>query len=415
MSVLRITSRILVGIIFVFSGFVKAVDPLGSAYKFIDYFIAFRLEFLQSLAFPLALFLIAAEFIIGVSVLTGFKCEIGAWGVLIFMSLFTPLTLILAIFDPVEDCGCFGDAIVLTNWQTFFKNIVLMVFVIFIFLSRKKYQIIYPARVEISILTIIMLAFLSFSIYSYYHLPFIDFRPYSIGTNIPENMGIPEGAPMDEYETILVYEKDGVKKEFTSENFPWQDTTWKFISQKSNLISEGYIPPIHDFNIIDSEGNEITDLVLSDNNYSFLMISYSLSGANQKGLNTANNIALYCSQYDYDFYFLTASTSSEIDILLNTMDLNFDFYFTDETTLKTIIRSNPGLVLLKNGVILGKWHYNDFPETKEIQEDLLSGLLTDYRRSNEFSKSLNLLLIFFLALSLFSIIRKHFFNRYKSD
>ena len=139
MRTLRITSRILLGIIFVFSGFVKVVDPLGSAYKFIDYFVAFRLEFLEPEAFPLAIFLIAAEFIIGISLLTGIKIEIGAWGVMFFMLIFTPLTLVLAIFNPVADCGCFGDAIVLTNWQTFFKNFVLMVFVVFVFLSRKKY------------------------------------------------------------------------------------------------------------------------------------------------------------------------------------------------------------------------------------------------------------------------------------
>ncbi|MQY77756.1 MAG: DoxX family membrane protein [Bacteroidetes bacterium] len=415
MRILRITSRILLGIVFVFSGFVKVVDPLGSAYKFIDYFVAFRLEFLEPVAFPLAVFLIAAEFIIGISLLTGFKIEMGTWGVMIFMSVFTPLTLVLAIFNPVEDCGCFGDAIVLTNWQTFYKNLVLMVFVVFAFISRKKYQIVYPANVEMTILSVILLVFVAFSIYSYYHLPLIDFRPYNVGTYIPEKMEIPEGAPQDEYKTILIYEKDGIKKEFTIEDYPWQDTTWKFVDQKSYLIKEGYLPAIHDFDIIDSEGYEITDLVLSDENYSFLMVSYNLSDANQKGLKAANEIALYCNQYGYNFYCLTASSSPEIEVLSNTMSLNFDFFFTDETTLKTIIRSNPGLVLLKDGIIVGKWHYNDFTETEEMKGNYLSGLLTNYRKRYEFSKSLNLFLILFLALSLFNITRKRFFNRHKSD
>ena len=413
MSVLRITSRILLGIVFVFSGFVKVVDPLGSAYKFVDYFVAFRLEFLEPVAFPLAVFLIAAEFIIGISLLTGFKIEMGAWGVMIFMSVFTLLTLVLAIFNPVEDCGCFGDAIVLTNWETFYKNLVLMVFVVFVFISRKKYQIVFPANVEMTILSVILLVFVAFSIYSYYHLPLIDFRPYNVGTYIPEKMEIPEGAPQDEYKTILIYEKDGIKKEFTIEDYPWQDTTWKFVDQKSYLIKEGYLPAIHDFDIIDSEGYEITDLVLSDENYSFLMISYSLSGANQNGLNKANDIALYCNQYNLNFYCLTASTSSEIDVMSNTMDLNFDFFFTDETTLKTVIRSNPGLVLLKDGIIVGKWHYNDFTETEEMKGNYLSGLLTNYRKRYEFSKSLNLFLTLFLALYLFEITRKSLNNRLK--
>ncbi len=411
MSVLRITSRILLGIVFVFSGFVKVFDPLGSAYKFVDYFVAFRLEFLEPVAFPLAVFLIVTEFIIGISLLTGFKIEMGAWGVMIFMSVFTPLTLVLAIFNPVEDCGCFGDAIVLTNWQTFYKNLVLMVFVVFVFISRKKYRIVYSARVEISILAVILFASIALSMYCFYHLPFIDFRPYNVGTYIPEKMEIPEGAPLDEYETILIYEKDGIKKEFTLEDFPWQDTTWKFVDQKSYLIKEGYLPPIHDFDIIDSEGYDVTDLVLSDENYSFLMVSYNLSDANQKGLKAANEIALYCNQYGYNFYCLTASISSEIEVLSNTMNLNFDFFFTDETTLKTIIRSNPGLVLLKEGIVIGKWHYNDFPEVWEIQKNLLSSLLSNYRKRNEFSGSLNLFLTFFLALCLFEITRKSLNNR----
>ncbi len=413
MSILRITSRILLGIVFVFSGFVKAVDPLGSAYKFIDYFVAFRLEFLEPVAFPLAVFLIAAEFIIGISLLTGFKIEMGTWGVMFFMLVFTPLTFILAIFNPVEDCGCFGDAIVLTNWQTFYKNLVLMVFVVFVFISRKKYQIVYTANVEMTILSVVLLVFVAFSIYSYYHLPLIDFRPYNVGTYIPEKMEIPEGAPQDEYKTILIYEKDGIKKEFTIEDYPWQDTTWKFVDQKSYLIKEGYLPAIHDFDIIDSEGYEITDLVLSDENYSFLMVSYNLSDANQKGLNAANEIALYGNQYGYNFYCLTASSSPEIEALSNTMSLNFDFFFTDETTLKTIIRSNPGLVLLKEGIVIGKWHYNDFPEVWEIQKNLLSSLLSNYRKRNEFSGSLNLFLTLFLALCLFEITWKSRNNRLK--
>ncbi len=413
MSVLRITSRILLGIVFVFSGFVKAVDPLGSTYKFIDYFVAFRLEVLEPVAFPLAVFFLAAEFIIGISLLTGFKIEMGAWGVMFFMLAFTPLTFILAIFNPVEDCGCFGDAIVLTNWQTFYKNLVLMVFVVFVFISRKKYQIVYTANVEMTLLSVILLVFVAFSIYSYYHLPIIDFRPYNVGTYIPEKMEIPEGAPQDEYETILIYEKDGINKKFTTEDYPWQDTTWKFVDQKSYLIKEGYLKAIHDFDIIDSEGYEITDLVLSNENYSFLMVSYNLSDANQKGFNTVNEIALYCNQNNLNFYCLTASTSSEIDVMSNTMDLNFNFYYTDETTLKTIIRSNPGLVLLKEGIIIGKWHYKDFPEAWEKQENLLSSLLSNYRKRNEFSKSLNLFLTLFLALCLFEITWKSLNNRLK--
>ena len=402
---LIILLRIVTGAVFIFSGFVKGIDLQGSAIKFDDYFVAFGMDFLIPASLPLAIFLVSTEFIIGISLLFGFRTYWGTWGVLIFMSAFTPLTLILALFNPVSDCGCFGDAIVLTNWQTFWKNFVLMIMVLIIFYHRKKYKPVYPAITEWSILVVIFVLFTGFSLYNYRHLPMIDFRPYNTGTNIPEKMYIPANAPVDEYETILTYEKDGIRKEFDLENYPWQDSTWSFVEQKSILIKEGYKPPIHGFIISTQDGNGITDLVLSDEGYSFILVSSDLAKANKEALQKLDTLSLYCNQTGIKFYSLSSSIYSEIEQINTSQQLSLDFYITDETTLKTIIRSNPGLLLLKEGVILAKWHYNDLPEIEELSQPVLSMVIKKARKRHERTSAIISILVLFLGVSMFEITR----------
>ena len=233
----------------------------------------------------------------------------------------------------------------------------------------------------------------------------IDFRPYNAGTNIPEKMYIPADAPVDEYETILIYEKDGIKKEFDLENYPWQDSTWSFVEQKSILIKEGYIPPIHDFTIFTPDGNGITDLVLSDEAYSFILVSADLAKANKEALQKLDTLFLYCNQTGINFYSLSSSIYSEIEQIKTSQQLSLNFYITDETTLKTIIRSNPGLLLLKEGVILAKWHYNDLPEIEELSQPLLSMVITKARKRHERTLAIFSILVIFLGISVFEITR----------
>ena len=397
--------RIVIGAVFIFSSFVKGIDLQGSAIKFDDYFVAFGMDFLIPASFTLAIFLVSTEFIIGISLLFGFRTYWGAWGVLIFMSAFTPLTLILALFNPVSDCGCFGDAIVLTNWQTFWKNVVLMIMMLVIFYYRKKFKPVYPATTEWAILVVIFVLFTGFSLYNYRHLPMIDFRPYNTGTNIPEKMYMPVNAPVDEYETILIYEKDGIRKEFDLENYPWRDSTWSFVEQKSVLIKEGYKPPIHDFTISTQDGNGITDLVLSDEGYSFILVSSDLAKANKEALQKLDTLSLYCNQAGIKFYSLSSSIYSEIEQIKTSQQLSLDFYITDETTLKTIIRSNPGLLLLKEGIILAKWHYNDLPEIEELSQPVLFTVITKARKRHERTSAIISILILFLGVSMFEITR----------
>ncbi len=382
MKTLRLIARIIIGSVFIFSGFVKGVDLTGSAIKFHDYFQAFHLDFLHFSSLPLAIIFPATEFLIGISLLFALKPKTGAWGVFLFMLFFTPLTLILALFNPVKDCGCFGDALVLTNWQTFLKNLFLLTLAIFLFLQRKHLTGRLEAGSQWALLGFYLLTFTGFSLYSYNHLPLIDFRPYKTGTNIREKTRIPEGAPRDEYKTTLIYEKDGIRKEFTLDNFPWQDSTWKFINQESILVKKGYVPPIHDFSIIQPDGTDITDRILSDPGYTFLLVSPDLSKANKKGLQRAYALSLFAADQGDHFYVITSSGKELMDKLENE-GFSFIYGNTDETTCKTIIRSNPGLLLITEGTILGKWHYHDIPQPAHFSSDILSLQLSGMQKKSD--------------------------------
>jgi uncharacterized membrane protein YphA (DoxX/SURF4 family) len=383
MKVLIGISRIITGVVFIFSGFVKAVDPLGSTYKFSDYFIAFHIQFLEPFALPLAIILSSIEFLVGISMLLGYRYRMASWVLLIFMSFFTILTFILALTNPVSDCGCFGDAIIMTNWQTFIKNIILLPFVILIFIFRKRVVPLHPDITEWIYISIFALLIVIFQIRTLRHLPLLDFRPYSIGTHIPDKMVIPDGAQTDEYETYLYYEKDGQIREFNEDNFPWQDSTWKFVDSKHILVRKGYEPPIHDLTIVDENGNDHTEAILNDPNYIMLLISYNLPLADKEGLKMADDLAASCYNNNCSFYCMTASSRNEIEEISHALDLNFDFYSTDEIVLKTIIRSNPGLVLLKEGTILGKWPYRDYPDLVNAGGNYLSYSLDHASRNEE--------------------------------
>jgi uncharacterized membrane protein YphA (DoxX/SURF4 family) len=371
MEILRLIARILIGIVFVFSGFVKAIDPLGSTYKFTDYFNAFGMGFMSPIALPLAILLSSAELLMGVSLLLGYRMKVTSWAVILFMSFFTILTFILALTNPVTDCGCFGDALKLTNWQTFGKNIVLMVFVLIIFLGRKKYMDITRPFTEWFVLGLFLAGSFLLSVYCINHLPLLDFRPFSKGANIPAGMGVPKNAPADIYQTKLLYKNKATGKQeiFSIEHLP-DDSLWQFVSQESKLISKGYEPPIHDFSITSPTGQDITDKVLKNPGYTFLLISYNLNKANQKGLLKADKINKIAQSIDnVDFYALTASISTDASKIMNNLKLGYNFYNVDEVVLKTMIRSNPGLLLIKNGTVLANWHYNDIPEPADFGPD----------------------------------------------
>lgn len=359
-------SRLLGGLVFIFSGFVKGVDPVGSQIKFGDYLTAAGINLPDNILLIAAMILCATEFLIGVSLLTGYFYRAGVILYFLFMVLFTPLTFILAIYNPVSDCGCFGDAIVLTNWETFYKNLFLMAFGIILLLTRKKIR---PDIAEISSLSVIVpiaLLFVVFMIYNVRHLPIIDFRPYKTGVNIRESMAVPADAPHDKYHITLIYEKDGQQIEFSLSDYPADDTTWKFIDQKSILISKGYEPPVRDFLISNTDGQDITDLILYDPGYSLLMISQNLGKADPEDLDRGFIRGFNSLQNNISFYVLTSSTSDEIARFQN----GLRFCTGDATLLKTIVRSNPGYLLLKDGAIIAKWAPSDMPREEWFGTDM---------------------------------------------
>lgn len=371
-DIVLLICRILFGGTFVFSSFVKAVDPLGTAYKIGDYLDAFGISFggVETFALCSAFALIMIEFLIGFNLLLGIGLKPTKWLAALFMLVMTPLTLYLAIANPVSDCGCFGDAVVLTNWQTFYKNLILDAILILIFaFSGRHHEWLQP--LPAFVLSLLgMAAIFGVEMSCYRHLPWIDFRPYKVGNNIAELMEIPEGAPMDEYEISFVYEKDGEQREFSLSDYPAGDSSWVFVEQKSTLIKQGYVPPIHDFTLQIPGTGDITDLLLENEGYTLLVVSTKLEKADEGCQKRINQIAADCIERGIPVYGMTASPEAEAEYFKLRHGAPYPIGQTDEITLKTIVRSNPGLVLIKGATVMAKWHYNDLPTDEEFGEEI---------------------------------------------
>ena len=353
-------ARTLLAITFLFSGFVKAVDPLGTVYKIEDYLKAFGgfANDLLPLAGAAAVCLIATEWLLGICLLTNVRTRWTSWISLVFYLVMTPLTLWIALTNPISDCGCFGDALVLTNWQTFWKNVILLCLVIILLVCRKAIPQLFSwwAELCIAILGLGMVA--GIMAYSYTHLPPLDFRPYKVGNHIPTLMEIPEDAEPDVYETTLIYEKDGVQQKFTLENYPKGDPEWTFVDQQSVLVKKGYEAPIHDFEILTMDFDDITYDVLESEDPVTLVIIYEIKKMNRSQLEKLREII----DERENVYVLTGSGEDEVMELAEDLDLDEEkawetFCYTDPVTLKTIVRANPGLIVVQNGTIIEKQNF----------------------------------------------------------
>ncbi len=375
MKVLQHLARILVGITFVFSGFVKGIDPWGSTYKFTDYFNAMGLEWMIWAAFPLGVLLSFAEFAIGVALLFNLFTKFFSWLALLFMAFFLPLTLWIALKNPVTDCGCFGDALVISNWETFYKNVVLIVLAIIVFVSRKKMTRLLNVRFDQIGGSLFVVVYIGLVIFSYNHLPVFDFRPYKVGVNIQEAMSYPDDAEQAVYENIFYYKNKntGEVQKFPEDDYPWQDTlNWEFEDMKSTLVQEGYEPPIHDFTIETPDGEDIADFFIYDENYVFILVAYNLDKSSVESQDKINELAGWALEEGLSFICLTSTLQDECQEFAAANGAPYEFFNCDEITLKTIIRSNPGLIVIKNGTILGKWHYNDIPTPDEFQNEFMN-------------------------------------------
>ena len=371
MTTLTNVSRFVLAAVFVFSGFVKANDPLGFQYKLGDYAIAFGVAdwFSDAMLLFATIALAALEFTLGVYLFFGINRRLTSWVVTLLMGVMTPLTLYLALENPVSDCGCFGDAIVLTNWQTFGKNVVLLVMSLVVLKWRRYIYPLVTTRFDWLISLYGFLYIFSMVIYCYRGLPVFDFRPYHVGADIRAGMEIPEGKKPTVYETLFLMEKDGKQKEFTLENYP--DSTWAFVDSKTVIKEKGYEPPIHDFSIIrHDDGEDITDAVLADENYTFFLVAHQLAQADDSSIDLINELYDYSLANGYGFYCLTSSSDIDIMKWQDRTGAEYPFASMDNITLKTMIRSNPGLMLLKEGTVINKWSQNDLPDEYQLTDRL---------------------------------------------
>ena len=393
MRLVKNLCRIIVGIVFIYSGFVKGIDPLGSDYKFTDYFNAFGMGWMNATTLFFSFALSLAEFLIGTALLFNLWVSRMAWGSLLFMAFFTPLTLVLALTNPVSDCGCFGDAMILTNWQTFWKNIILFLLAIMIFVYRKEYKSSLSLMGQFSFLTLAGAGMLCLSIYCYRHLPVLDFRPYAVGKNIMEGMRLPEGAKPDQYEVTLKYKnkQTGEIRSFTEENYPWQDTlNWEYESSSERLVKKGYITPIHDLVIEHPTLGNITEEILEDDNHTILAVAYNLNQSDTQYQPAINRLAEYAREKGIRFYGLTSSTERN--------HVPYEFCTADEIQLKTMIRSNPGVIILREGTILDKWAGKDVPDVKELQDtDLTAYCVYSREQMQRIYLVYSIILLFFVA------------------
>ncbi len=364
-------ARTLLGLVFIFSGFVKAVDPLGTTYKIEDYLTAFGSFFTVFIpaAEVFAWFLIAFEFLLGISLLFNIRTQLCSWLALLMMCFMTPLTLYIALTNPVSDCGCFGDALVLSNWATFWKNIVLLALVVTLLLTKRNIPQTFTGLAEGCIFGFFVVVLLFIMLWGRLRLPMIDFRPYKVGNNIIELMEIPEDAEPDEYNITFIYEKDGVEQEFTLDNYPKGDSTWTFVDQKSVLVKKGYEPPIHDFEVMTMDYEDITDDILYSEDPVTLVIMYDLQKTNRKQLSKVTTLFNECLRQDQPFYIVTGATTDDIESFCEeicrdeTSNLltpfnhpEAVFCMCDGVALKTIVRANPGVIVLQNGVVIDKYN-----------------------------------------------------------
>lgn len=355
-----IFSRIFVGGLFIFSGLIKLNDPIGTKIKLQEYFEVFSsdfgsfFEFFIPYALPLGMLLIVLEVVLGVAVLLNFRMKLTMSIMLGLLTFFTFLTFYSAYFNKVTDCGCFGDAIPLTPWQSFYKDVILMVFTLHLFWYRKNYDAMLRSRPGNTIILITTVASFIIGIVAIRHLPFIDFRPYKVGNSIPLNM-IPEESPILEY----TFEKDG--EEVQSLKYLMPDEGYTYVSSRI-LNEKASTAKITDYQVVGVDGNDYTDETFTDTK--LLLIFYDASFSSSDKMDEINQLLEGLS--GIGSMVLTSAGESDFEAFRHQYQLAVPYYFTDATVLKAMIRSNPGIMLLRNGIVLGKWHHNDIPSLEEV-------------------------------------------------
>lgn len=397
--------RAVLATVFILSGFIKANDPMGTVYKVQDYMEAIGFMDLGTGLMPYVVTWAIAmiEFTLGSYFLFGIRRRLASVFNMFFMLFMTGVTLWLAIDNPISDCGCFGDALTLTNWETFWKNICLMVPSVTLFFKHSQILKIVTNKMDWLVAMYSSIFIFLFTYYTFRNLPVFDFRPYHIGADINRGMEIPEGAKLSVYETIFTYEKNGEKKDFTIDNFP-TDSTWKFVESRTILKENGYEPPIKDFLAINNDdGFDITETILGEN-YVFLLVAPWLEKADDSSMDLINELYDYSRDHGYGFYCVTASSDEAISRWQDYTGAEYPFATMDEITLKTMIRSNPGLVLLKDGVVINKWSNFSIPDEYLLTDSLDKLDIGHLEIQTVWDKLKNILAWFFGPLLLFIFV-----------
>jgi len=354
-------SRILVGVLFIISGFIKLNDPLGFSYKLQEYFGSdvLNLEFLIPYALGISVLVVVFEVVLGVFLLIGYKVKFTLWSLLLMIVFFTFLTFYSAYFDKVKDCGCFGDAIKLTPWGSFRKDLILLVFILILFSGIKHIKPIFSKLPNSIIALLSFIVSLWFGYHVLMHLPSIDFRAYKIGNNIQEGMAILEDAAKPVLEYTWTFNVNGEEQEFvTNGSYPKVDGD--YVGVETKTIDEGYIPPIQDFSI-ESDDEDLTAQFLEEDKL-VMIAMYSISNGEEEGKATLKSFTDQAIEKGYTVIGLTSSGSDDKAQLKTDYNLNFEFYLCDEKVIKTIVRSNPGIVILNNGTVMNKAHWNDIDD-----------------------------------------------------
>ncbi|WP_316791387.1 BT_3928 family protein [Pedobacter frigoris] len=371
-------SRIFVGVLFIFSGLIKANDPLGFGYKLQEYFEVFHMDFLSGWATGIAILLCVFEIVLGALLLFGFWRKQVTTGLLLVIIFFTFLTFVSAAFKVVTSCGCFGDAIPLTPWQSFSKDLVLLVLILILFKNRERIMPVTENRsVQNTLFGLVLAGSLLFSQYTYSRLPILDFLPYKIGANLPELMKIPAGAKPDEYQIMynLKHKETGEKKVMSDKDYLkteiWKDDNWEIVgTPESKLIKKGYQPKIKDLLITDASGTDYTKELIENPYYNLIVVAYNLKETNDDGMSKLNALALNAAeQFNIRAVLLTSNSAQDADAYSKKMKLFMEVFYADAVPLKSMVRASPGVLLLKNGVVINKWHYNNAPAIDELAKE----------------------------------------------
>jgi uncharacterized membrane protein YphA (DoxX/SURF4 family) len=358
-------SRIFVGVLFIISGFIKLNDPLGFSYKLQEYFGAdvLNMEFMIPYALAISVVVVVFEVVLGVFLLIGYQVKFTIWSLLAMIVFFTFLTFYSAYFDKVKDCGCFGDAIKLTPWESFTKDLVLLVLILILLAGLKYIQPIFNKLPTSLIALLSFVLSLWFGYHVLMHLPEIDFRAYAIGKNLQEQMQVPEDAAKPVTEYTWTFKVNG-KEETYITNGSYPNVEGEYVGVETKLIDEGYIPPIQDFSI-ESDDEDLTMAYLNEP-YLIIVAMYSISSAEADGVAKLKTFTDRAMNKGYTVIGLTSSGAADKQQVKTQYKLNFDFYLCDEKVIKTMVRANPGVLVLHKGTAVQKAHWNDI-EDIELQ------------------------------------------------